>query len=109
MPADIKDIQKIYSDMDKNSSLIKESLLREDLEISRIDTLFRERNNLFEDLKYHYTNDSIVAEDLGYIKKVIDENRELQKLLKEKKRAMSLEFSKKEKTAKKISQYKSIK
>ncbi len=103
----MKNIERktIYEKLLKNAEKLKEILVLEKINLAEIDNLFRERNNLFGQLKGIISNKIIEKNELKLIENVIEDNNILLKLIENKKIDMKVSFKKKEMEAKKISFY----
>ncbi len=99
------EINSIYKSLLKNADELKEILTLEKMNLAEVDNLFRERNSLFEQLKYIISDNEIEKNELDLLKNVIEDNDTLLKLLENKKIDMKTNFRKKEMEAKKISSY----
>ncbi len=95
----------IYKSLLKNADKLKEILALDKVNLAEVDNLFRERNNLFEQLKTIISNKNMNEDELNLVKNVIEDNNTLIELMENKKINMKIEFKKKEMEAKKISSY----
>ncbi len=96
---------EIYKKLKENADLIKSILKKEELNVAELDSLLRERNNTFFELKKIFNMKDMDEEEEKFAQEMIDDNNYLLEEIERIKSSKEKEMTKKEKDAKDISRY----
>ncbi|WP_035587890.1 hypothetical protein [Hippea jasoniae] len=95
----------IYIKLKENAENLRELLDKKEFNLAEVDKLFRQRNNLFYQLKDLFVLKEADEEELKFVEGMINDNNDLLKKITRKKEIMQGEFNKKKSDANKISTY----
>ena len=95
----------IYIKLKENAENLRELLDKKEFNLAEVDKLFRQRNDLFYQLKDVFVLKEADEEELEFVEGMINDNNDLLEMITKKKEIMQGEFNKKKSDANKISTY----
>ena len=97
--------KELFLTLKNNAKEIKNILNSDELQLAKLDSLFRERNSIFVQLREILIADSIDEDEQELIQEMIEDNGVILDKMEKVKQNMKSEFNKKETEANKISKY----
>ena len=97
--------KEIYNNLHINAAELDKLISSEDVELSDIALLMKQRDKIFTRLVRIHDENSLLKDESGLLENALKDNAKLYKKVTEKKIRLKKEFKKKENEAKKISEY----